>query len=66
MKNAFHILILIFLISCNEKKSQPFAVEGQLLNIKAQTVYLEENGVDRSRPVVVDSATVDKNGKFVL
>ncbi|MGZ5190096.1 MAG: redoxin domain-containing protein [Flavisolibacter sp.] len=66
MKKAFHILILIILISCNEKKSQTFKVEGQLVNIKAQTVYLEENGVERSRPVVVDSATVDKNGKFAL
>lgn len=66
MKKVFHSLILILLISCDEKKSQPFTVEGQLENITAKTVYLEENAVERSRPVVVDSAKVDKNGKFVL
>jgi peroxiredoxin len=66
MKKAFHILMLIILISCNEKKSQPFTVEGQLQNINARKVYLQENGVERSRPVVVDSSIVDKNGKFVL
>jgi peroxiredoxin len=66
MNKVFHGLLLTFLISCNEKKSQPFTVEGSLQNVNAQKVYLEEIGVERSRPVVVDSATVDKNGKFVL
>src|SRR5688572_24092615 len=66
MNKLFYSWILIFLIACNEKKSQSLKVDGQLVNTKAQTVYLEENGVERSRPVVVDSATVDKNGKFVL
>ena len=66
MKTVFYCLILMGIVSCSEKKSQPFTVEGSIQNIPVQTVYLEENGVEKSRPVVVDSVKVDQSGKFVL
>jgi peroxiredoxin len=66
MKKILYISIAILLFSCNSKKNIPFSVEGKIRNGVANMVYLEENGTERSRPVVVDSSKVDKNGKFVL
>src|SRR5215212_8909908 len=66
MNKIFYVLVFAGLFSCNEKKNKVFTVEGTIRNGNVQTVYLEENGMGRARPVVVDSAKVDKNGKFVL
>jgi peroxiredoxin len=66
MNKVFYSLIVMVLVSCSEKKSKPFTVEGNIQNATVQKIYLEENGIERSRPVVVDSSKVDGSGKFVL
>src|SRR5215203_660201 len=58
--------LLVFLIGCNEKEQPTFEVEGELKNANAQTVYLEESVLSDLRPVVVDSAKIEKNGSFHL
>lgn len=57
---------LVFLIGCNEKEQPTFEVKGELKNANAQTVYLEESVLSDLRPVVVDSAKIEKNGSFQL
>ena len=58
--------ILVFLIGCKEKEQPTFEVEGELKNANAQTVYLEESVLSDLRPVVVDSAKIEKDGSFHL
>jgi hypothetical protein len=58
--------LLVFLISCNEKEQPKFEVEGKIKNANAKTIYLEESLLSDLRPVVVDSAQIDKNGSFHL
>jgi peroxiredoxin len=58
--------ILFFLVACKEETQPSFEVEGKLKNANAKTVYLEESLLSDLRPVVVDSATIDKDGSFEL
>jgi len=53
-------------MGCNEKEQPTFEVEGELKNANAQTVYLEESVLSDLRPVVVDSAKIEKDGSFHL
>ncbi len=57
---------LLLLIGCNEEEQPKFEVEGELKNANAQTVYLEESVLSDLRPVVVDSAKIEKDGSFQL
>lgn len=57
---------LLLLVACNNDKQDSFEVEGSIKNANAQTVYLEESSIGSFRPVIVDSAKLDKNGKFQL
>jgi peroxiredoxin len=57
---------LILLFACNNNKQSSFEVEGTIKNSGAQTVYLEEASIGSFRPVIVDSAKLDKNGKFQM
>src|SRR5688572_7216316 len=57
---------LVLLIGCNEEEQPKFEVEGKLKNAAAQTVYLEESVLSDLRPVVVDSAKIEKDGSFHL
>src|SRR3954467_13960722 len=66
MNKVFYALMLTSLFACGEKKSKQFTVEGEIQNATVQKIFLEENGIERSRPVVVDSSKVDSSGKFVL
>ena len=69
MKKFFYSLIAFGLFACNsETNTTNFTVEGSIKNSNIKTVYLEENkmGTSAERPVIVDSASLDKNGKFVL
>jgi peroxiredoxin len=58
--------ILFFLVACKEETQPSFEVEGKLKNANAKTVYLEESLLSDLRPVVVDSAAIDKDGSFEL
>ena len=58
--------VLLFLVACKEETQPSFEVEGKLKNANAKTVYLEESLLSDLRPVVVDSATIDKDGSFEL
>ena len=66
MKKLIFLLVVIVLYSCSSDKGDTFMVNGTLKNFNVQTVYLEQAEPDGSRPVVIDSAQVDKSGKFSL
>lgn len=72
MKNlnrSMRILIytfLLFLIGCKESDQSKFEVEGAVRNANAKTIYLEESALVDLRPVIVDSATIGKDGSFQL
>ncbi|MCU7551089.1 AhpC/TSA family protein [Chitinophagaceae bacterium LB-8] len=57
---------LLLLIACNNNKQSSFEVEGSIKNSGAKTVYLEEASIGSFRPVIVDSAKLDKDGKFLM
>lgn len=65
MRILFYSL-LVFLISCNEETQPEFEVEGEIKNAISKTIYLEESLLSDLRPVVVDSAQIEKDGSFHL
>jgi len=65
MKRLFPFAVVLLLVSCNDKEGNAFVVEGSIRNGNPRTVYLESVPSDGSRPVVVDSAVVNK-GSFSL
>ncbi|MES1198038.1 MAG: TlpA disulfide reductase family protein [Chitinophagaceae bacterium] len=59
--------ILISLVSCTGKSSlKKFEVNGTLTNNTARMIYLEEIPVATMQSARVDSALLQKDGKFVL
>ena len=59
--------LILFFIGCQDEKRAKFEVEGDVKNTPgAQTVYLEESALSDLRPVVVDSAKIEKDGSFHL
>ena len=52
--------------SCGQNSQEEYTVKGSLKNTPATTVYLEEATPQQAQPLIVDSATVDKNGRFEL
>jgi peroxiredoxin len=66
MRKLFSIALL-FLIGCKEKSgSSKFEVDGDIKNANAKTVYLIESALVDLQPVIVDSATIEKDGSFEL
>lgn len=60
------VIILVF-ISCKSKDAKKgFEVSGTITNNTANMIYLEAIPMATMQPVVVDSATVGKDGKFIL
>lgn len=54
-------------IACNGKSSKKeLEVTGTITNNPAKMIYLERIPVSNMQPAVVDSAVLDKNGKYVL
>jgi peroxiredoxin len=67
MKTLLYPALAVTLFACKPgAKTVPFTIEGTLTNGVAATVYIEEIGTNLAKPVVIDSAKVDKNGKFTL
>jgi peroxiredoxin len=57
---------LLFLAACKDKDSNKFEIEGTVKNATGSVVYLEEASISNMQPVIIDSAKIDKNGKFAL
>ena len=57
---------LLFLIGCKESDQAKFEVEGDVKNANAKTIYLEDSALVDLRPVIVDSAKIEKDGSFQL
>jgi peroxiredoxin len=57
--------VLFLLLSCNGNNENEFVVEGKIKDA-AGTIYLEKTLMDRIQPIIVDSATIGKNGHYKL
>lgn len=67
MKKIFiEFMIVVALTSCKEKKQGAFVVAGKIENTNSEKIYLEELPFGGENPVVLDSATLKKNGNFEL
>jgi len=53
-------------IGCAEKKYGGFTVSGKVKNGGSQKIYLQELPFAGSEPLILDSATLQANGKFEL
>ena len=60
------ITAISFLYACKEDKEKSFSVSGVVKNRKATIIYLEEMPVAAMHPRVVDSASINEDGKFSL
>jgi peroxiredoxin len=58
--------VLVLLAACKDEKGPQFEIEGTVKNATGTVVYLEEASISNMQPVVVDSARLEKNGKFKL
>src|SRR5215203_5422031 len=56
----------VFLVACKDSDTNKFEIEGTVKNAPGTVVYLEEASISNMQPVVVDSARIEKNGKFTL
>ena len=57
----------MLLASCNQNSQEDYTVKGSIKNNPtATTVYLEEATPAQAQPLVVDSATIEKDGDFKL
>lgn len=58
---------VLCLLSCNSESSgEKFKVSGTIANSNAKKIYLEEVPIITMQRVVVDSAELDKDGKYTL
>jgi peroxiredoxin len=63
----FALVIACSLVACKDSDTKnKVTIEGTIKNGSAKKVFLEEVPVGSMQPVVVDSAEVDKDGKFSL
>lgn len=66
MRTLIYSSLLLSLVACKSNKQTSFEVDGTIKNADAQFVYLEEASIGSFRPVIIDSAKIDKDGKFTL
>ena len=60
------LIAVSILFSCTEKKYGGFTVSGKVSNAGSQKIYLQELPFAGSEPLILDSATLQANGKFEL
>jgi len=60
------LIAVTILLGCTEKKYGGFTVSGKVSNGGSQKIYLQELPFAGSEPLILDSATLKKNGKFEL
>ena len=56
----------LIVFSCKDKEETGLTVEGKITNNPGRVIYLEEIPVSTMQRVIVDSATLDADGKFSL
>jgi peroxiredoxin len=68
MKKLFSAIVLALLLAaCNSKSTgKNFVVEGMITNNPAKVIYLEEVPMTTMQSIVVDSAHIGKDGKYLL
>ncbi len=68
MKKIFLILtVVVALAACKNKSGgDVFEVNGTIINNTYKTIYLDEMPMATMQRMVVDSAVIGKNGKFIL
>jgi len=62
----FVAAISLLFNACKDEKEKTFSVSGVVKNRKAAKIYLEEMPVAAMQPRLVDSATLNEDGKFSL
>lgn len=60
------ITVIIIATGCNNNEKKGFTVNAKVNNTTAKTAYLEEVSIGTMQPIIVDSATVSKEGTFSL
>jgi peroxiredoxin len=65
-KIIFFLVIVILLVSCNQKKYGAFRVSGKIENAEGQKVFLEELPFNGQQPIVLDSVTLKPDAIFEL
>jgi peroxiredoxin len=66
-KILFLVSITGILASCKDNSSESsFTISGVLENSNAKKIYLEQVPASYSKPIVVDSADIGKDGKFSM
>lgn len=68
MRNVLIVLFaMVTVAGCKSKSSvKKFEVSGTITNNPGKVIYLEEISMAVMRPMLVDSAVIDKNGKYKL
>jgi peroxiredoxin len=64
--NIWIFIACILAISCSEKKYGAFTVSGKFKNAGQLKLFLQELPFGGRQPITIDSATLDKQGNFVL
>ena len=63
---SISLIAVTILFGCTEKKYGGFTVSGKISNGGSQKIYLQELPFAGSEPLILDSATLQANGKFEL
>ena len=63
---SISLIAVSILFGCTEKKYGGFTVSGKVSNAGSQKIYLQELPFAGSEPLILDSATLQANGKFEL
>ncbi len=68
MKNLLSVIAIVTVIAgCNSKSTgKKFEVNGTINNNSARMIYLEEVPMTTMQRIVVDSAVIGKDGKYLL
>lgn len=60
------LMVIAGLVSCGDKGDKYFQVKGTVKNSEAKMIYLEETPVSTMQRMVLDSASLGKDGSFEL
>ena len=68
MKKTISVSLIAatIIFGCTQKKYGDFTVSGKVSNGGSQKIYLQELPFAGSEPLILDSATLQANGKFEL
>lgn len=60
------VTVMVALASCREKSHGAFTVSGEISNAPEQKIFLQEIPFGGENPIIVDSASLQKDSKFTL